>query len=245
MKILQFWGMACVVLWFAVSCLGSDDFKAYNNAWGYVSATSPQVKVTTSAGYDITSDELGTNWQVGDVMMLSFQTESNLQDKTATAHNVSYTALNKYGLTAGTAMAVADSAFVTGMSIPFFSPNADFGDHYFLKLNISSYDGFSFVPYFYYTPSVPANFDVNTDSIVVDVRLQVQGSAKLTISAQDTTKTSLTGTAYLAADLSAIRSLFRGKSDYIGKRLPIYFRYAPSLNGRSVVGYSSAMYISE
>lgn len=208
-------------LFFFTSCLNGDNSATYTNVYGYVNTVSGVTFVNTSAGYQVTWSGIESKLSAGDCVVLSFTLDYSNLNGYYLAQNPSFAKLDTYPLTADNIPAKNDSNFITGVSNVAWSSTAWFDDNFFLYYMTGYYKGVTIEPSFSYsTAAISSNFDVDKDSVIIEMRPTVTNSAT-------SSKTTTTGSGYCCVSLSAIRNSFKAMG-YSGKYIPIYFRFYPS-----------------
>ncbi|MBP1617663.1 MAG: hypothetical protein H6Q14_1490 [Bacteroidetes bacterium] len=209
------------------SCLNGSNSETYSNAYGYVATSSGVTYVNTSSGYSVTWDGISSSeLEAGQCIKLSFGIDYTTSGSFYLAQNPSISdPLDSYTLTAGDPISVIDSNFVTAASVNMYASTSFFGDNWFLSLTTKVYKGVTVEPEFYYPTTIADDFDVDADSVVVNIRLVKSGTATAT--------TTTSTTSELVVDLTPIRILFAADASYAGQYIPIYFRYYSALTTKA------------
>lgn len=221
-KLFIFGFLLCIIL--MTACASESHKQLYSRAWGCVKNNqSSMVTVNTSGGFAITSPNFPTTLTPGDCMLLSFEVDETQAGGTYPAYNVDYTLLNRYTPQSGSAPTPNDSVVLSAVSISSYSPSDFYGNNYLLSISASTYEGLEIAPEFYYDNTKLTNsFSAQTDSIIIDVRLQISGSST------DTIAYNVSGVC--TVDLTNIRTALTSLGTVRDATIPVFFRYIPGTN---------------
>jgi hypothetical protein len=208
-------GVSLVLL---TSCLKGDNSESYSNAYGYVVTSSGVKYAKVSAGYPVTWTGL-QSYESGSCLRFSFTTDLTVSGDGYLAQNVTgITSITKYSLSNNTPIDVDADNVVSGIIPTAGAYDNWFGDNWFIAFATTKYPGKTVTPQFYYSTTIPEKFTGSTtDSVIVDVRLNVTGTA--------TSTTKETETKEYAVNLSPLRALYSEDSRFKNKYIWVYFRY--------------------
>lgn len=219
--------LALVSLVSLSACISDEDDRQYSNAWGYVAdITNGIATINTSSGFAINHTLPSTITQ-GSCLALSFSVKDAHAGGTHQARNLTYALLSTYSPISSTMPSANDTVRLTNISIASYSPTNYYGDNYLLTVDASTYDGLQIEPQFFFDPSsIGSSFSPSSDSIIVNVNLQITGNS--TSSVAQYVRGSCT------VDLSSIRQAFNTLGTFSQNSIPIYFRYATSSTSTSL-----------
>lgn len=233
-----------ITVWLT-SCLNGENSQSYTNTYGYVTTgTDYNTYVRTSSGDAVSWSGISSDVSSGQCITFSYSTDYSIINTyytAATTHKIQ-SKMTPIVATSGTPININDSNFVTSTTVKMFSEDEWFGNNYFLALGLKKYKDVTVTPSFYYslanssrgTDLDVTDFDASSDSVIVDIRLNVSGSSSTKVQATDTI-------AY-AVNLSNIRTLFNDNG-FKDVSIPIYFRFHPSATTKSTS--QATMVISE
>lgn len=213
-------------LWLT-SCLNGDNSQTLTNAYGYVKQDGAKIYMNTSGGSSITWSGMSSKLTPGQCVKISYTIDGSSLDGSykATDYDI-VKELTTFNLTDGVPISVNDSNFITSATITAWHYTDWYGDNWFLGLITKTYPGLGITPKFYYSATASGStFDVEKDSVIIDMRLSVSGKPS------STTTPEVKPNEY-TVDLTPVRNMFNS-STFAGKAIPVYFRYYPTVSTKA------------